>query len=554
MGRPGRFLMAEQLVTAGVRHVFGNPGTTEQQFMDVLHDYPQLQYVLALHEAVALGMADGYSRLSPVPAFVQLHITVGLGNAMGMLYNAWRTRAPMVIYAGQHPLAGGLQEPILSGDLVSMARPYTKWAVEVTRAAEIPMALRRAFKVAMDPPQGPVFLSIPADVMDEVAEASIAPLQPTYSWVPPQGEAVAKAAAILCQAQAPVIVAGDGALGAEEELTSLALLIGAPIYVAFGTRVPVSSDNPMYAGPLNVLSWNALRAQLGGADALLAVGCPLFPALSPLPASPLSPGCRIIHVDDAPDELGKTWLTEVPMLAAPKEALRVLREEVAKSITLQAGHRAQERVEALTKAKEEARRAAQETVPRSSKGQAMPPAHFAYELSQAVDRDSLLYDESVTVAGHLMRFLRLGPGQHLRAAGGGLGTGMGAPIGLKLAQPQRPVIAVVGDGAALYTIQALWTAAHYQIPVTWVIANNRSYRILKLNMLQYRGEAGKGRPFIAMDLIEPEVDFVALGQAFGVKGVRIEDPDELAPAVRQAQASREPWLLEVIIDGSVDGG
>jgi benzoylformate decarboxylase len=163
----GRYAFLEQLVADGVTHVFGNPGTTEQAFIDALQDYPQLQYILALHESVAVGIADGYARATGRPSLIQLHINPGLGNAMGMLYNAYRTQTPMVVYAGQHPQHGASQEPILFGDLVRMAEPVTKWAVHVEDPTEIPVLLRRAFKAAMEPPRGPIFLSIPTNVMDE---------------------------------------------------------------------------------------------------------------------------------------------------------------------------------------------------------------------------------------------------------------------------------------------------------------------------------------------------------------------------------------------------
>ena len=167
--------MLEQLLAEGVRYIFGNPGTTEQAFMDALQDYPQLEYILALHEGVATGIADGYARASGRPAFLQLHITPGLGNALGMLYNSYRTHTPLVVYAGQHPQKGGSQEPILAGDVVRLAEPLTKWAVEAQDAYEVPILLRRAFKLAMEPPRGPVFVSVPTNVMDEEADVVITP-------------------------------------------------------------------------------------------------------------------------------------------------------------------------------------------------------------------------------------------------------------------------------------------------------------------------------------------------------------------------------------------
>jgi benzoylformate decarboxylase len=174
------------------------------------------------------------------------------------------------------------------------------------------------------------------------------------------------------------------------------------------------------------------------------------------------------------------------------------------------------------------------------------------ELGEAMLPDTVLFDESITSGGYLMRYLRFDePGRHYRAAGGGLGPGMPNPIGIKLARPDRPVLSVVGDGSALYTIQALWTAAHHKIPVTWVIANNRSYRILKLNMLEYLGEGAAGRRFVEMDLNDPALDFSSIAGAFGVKGVRVEHPDEVGDAVREAQKANEPRLIDVVIEGDI---
>jgi len=174
------------------------------------------------------------------------------------------------------------------------------------------------------------------------------------------------------------------------------------------------------------------------------------------------------------------------------------------------------------------------------------------ELAQAMLPETVLFDESITAGGYLMRYLRFAEaGSHYRASSGGLGPGIPSPIGIKLARPDRPVLSVVGDGAALYTIQGLWTAAHHRVPVTWVIANNSSYRILKLNMLEYLGEGAAGRRFVAMDMTDPPLDFSQIAASFGVKGVRIQHPDEIGDAVREAQKAEEPRLVDVVIDGDV---
>src|ERR1041384_7721240 len=157
----GKRPLLEQLIADGTRHIFGNPGTTEQGFMDMLQEYPQIEFVLALHEGVAVSMADAYARLTRRPAFVEVHTAPGLGNALGMMHNAAIGKTPLVIYAGHSPSRVLLQEPPLSGPLDDMARPVCKWSAEVHHAHDVPRALRRAFKTANTPPQGPVFLSLP---------------------------------------------------------------------------------------------------------------------------------------------------------------------------------------------------------------------------------------------------------------------------------------------------------------------------------------------------------------------------------------------------------
>jgi benzoylformate decarboxylase len=550
----GRYAMLDQLVTEGTKYVFGNPGTTEQGFMDALQDYPQLEYVLALHEGVATGIADGYARASGKPAFLQLHIMPGLGNAMGMLYNSYRTRTPLVVYAGQHPQRGSSQEPILAGDLVRLAEPLTKWAVEAQDAHEVPLLVRRAFKVAMEPPRGPVFLSVPTNVMDEEAEVVISPSTYVDTRARPDSAAVERIATILAGARSPVIICGDGVCesGGQAELIQLAETIGARVHAAFSAELAFPSKHPLYGGLLNVVSAAGLKGQLSSADVVLAVGTPVIPLLFPIDGSPFPPAAKVMHIDLDAREIGKNWPVEVGLLADPRLAMAdlVLRLKVTLTPDQQAD--ARERATAVEtmagqvmQALDGAARARWDSVPISA-------GRMMSELADAILPDTLLFDESVTAGGYLMRYLRFDEtGRHYRAAGGGLGPGMPNPIGIKLARPDKPVLSVSGDGAALYTIQALWTAAHHMIPVTWVIANNSAYRILKLNLLEYLGEGAVGRKFMAMDMTEPAIDFPAIAASFGVRGVRVEHPDEIGDAVREAQKANEPRLVDVAIDGDV---
>lgn len=550
----GRHAMIEQLLAEGTTYVFGNPGTTEQAFMDAMQDYPDLKYILSLHEGVAIGVADGYARASGRPAFVQLHITPGLGNAMGMLYNSYRMHTPLVIYAGNHPQRGDSQEPILHGNPVRMAEPLTKWAVEAQDANEVAPLLRRAFKTAASPPRGPVFLSVPANVMDEASDSDIAASTPADSRVHADPGAIERAAEVLLEARTPIIVCGDGVAesGGQDELVQLAELIGAAVHSSFAAELPFPSEHPQYAGLLNVVAPAMLKGQLSSADVILAVGTSVFPLLFPIDESPFPQTAKVIHIDLDPWEIGKNWPVDIGLMADPRAAMADLIAAIKRSQTGEQKEAAAKRAASvestsgqLLQALEMAAQGRWDNVP-------IGTGRMMSELGEAMDEKTVLFDESITSGGYLIRYLRFpDTGRHYRATGGGLGPGMPNPIGIKLARPDRPVLSVIGDGAALYTIQALWTAAHHKVPVTWVVANNASYRILKLNMLEYLGEGAAGRQFVEMDMTEPALNFANIAASFGVKGARIEHPDEIGDALREAQASGEPRLLDIVIDGDV---
>jgi thiamine pyrophosphate-dependent acetolactate synthase large subunit-like protein len=553
----GKQAMMEQLVAEGVRYVFGNPGTTEQPFMDILQDYPQMQYVLALQEATAVGMADAYAWASDRPAFVQLHVAPGLGNAMGMLYNAYYAGTPLVVYAGQHEPRGVIQEIILAGDLVSMARPVTKWSVEVQDAADIPTVLRRAFKTAAEPPRGPVFISTPLNVMDQTAEMTIAPA--TYSrWrTRPDPHALAEAADVLAAAQSPVIVCGDGLAlsGAFDEAVHLAELVGAQVYSSFSAQLVFPTDHPLYHGLVNIIREVGLRSQLAGADVVLILGAPAFRVIYPMPESPFLADTRVIQIDTNPWELAKNWPAALSIVADPQMALRDLLQVLPSKLSEAARQAAATRLQAARQQKEQALESFEAAARSTWDAVPITAPRLMKGLADCLEPGTIVYDEAITASVHLSHYLKFNqPGTYFACPGPGLGSGLPGALGVKLARPDSPVLAVVGDGAALYTIQALWTAAHHRIPVTYVICNNQSYRILKLNMLQYLGEAMAGRKFVGMDLVDPVLDFAQIAQAFGIRGQRVERPEELGPALRSALRSGEPSLVDVVIEGGLRRG
>jgi benzoylformate decarboxylase len=551
----GKRALIEQLIADGTRYVFGNPGTTEQGFMDALQDYPQLAFILALHEGVAIGVADAYARATQKPAFVELHIAPGLGNAMGMLYDAARGHSPLVVYAGQSDTHSLDQEPLLSGDLVRMAEPLCKWSVEAKHAHDVPMLLRRAMKVAAGPPPGPVFMSLPLDVLDQTAEMRIAPTSFVASRIRPDAETLRAVASLLASAQHPSIVVGDGVAisGAQAEVGTIADLIGAPIQAGYASEMNLPAGHPLAGNPLNVVSGAAVRESLEASDVILILGTPVWRTIFPAEAGPLPDEARVIQIDMDTWELAKNQPVEFALQADPKTTLQELIPLVESAMS--DDQRAA--VRARTQAYTERRAAAEHRLRTQDDGRRdqspIAVTRLMEEIAGALPADAAIFDESVTSGGALQRYLHLQPGGYFRARGGGLGPGMPGAVGLQLAYPDRTVAGVVADGSAMYTITALWTAAHHKLPVTWVIVNNSSYRILKLNLQDYLGEAGADRRFMHTDLEDPPIRYDRLAESMGVWGRRVDRPDELAEGLREALAVPGPSLLDVVVDPAVPG-
>ena len=548
----GKHALMQQLAADGVRHIFGNPGTTEQPFIDVLQDYPEVQFMLALHEGVAVSMADAYARLTRKPAFVELHVAPGLGNGLGMIHNAKVGQSPLVIYAGQSESHALFQEPHLSGPLVDMARPLCKWAYQVEHAHDIPQALRRANKIALDPPQGPVFLGIPMDVLDEEADVQIEPT-PYTSWRSrPDREALSRAAELLLAARSPMIMAGDRVAlsGAQPELVQLAELLGAPIFENYASEFNVPAAHPLNLGQISFTGGPApLRATLADCDVLLCVGAPVFQVIFPTVERVLPPATKLIQIDLVPWELNKNVPADVAMLADPKAALAELADLVA------AGRSAAQ----AQAAKQRAAAAAQRSTARHeryweharARWDAAPiiAPRLMTEIRDALPAGALVFQEAVSNQAHVVAALQPdAPEQLMNGRGGGIGPGLPGTLGAALARPDRKVLGICSDGAAMYAITALWTAAHHHIPAAFVMLNNASYRILKLNMIEYLGKVAEDRAFVGMDLADPPLRFDLLAEAMGVPARRVERPEKLQPALREAVDHDGPFLVDVVME------
>lgn len=551
----GKRAMIEQLLADGVRHIFGNPGTTEQGFMDILQEYPQVDFVLALHEGVAVSMADAFARLTRRPAFVEVHTAPGLGNAMGMLHNAAIGKTPLVVYAGHSPGRVLVQEPHLSGPLVDIARPVCKWSAEINHAHDVPRALRRAFKTAMMPPQGPVFLSLPMDTLDGEADVEIEPT--TYASWRGRADAAAMAdvARRLLAAQRPMLMVGDSVAlaDAQPEVVALAELAGLPIFECYASEFNVPATHPQYLGNINFVTPGPVTAALQGCDCLLVVGAPLFQLIFPeAEKSPLPSRATLIQIDINPWELGKNLNPDISVLGDPKAALAELAEQIKRLRAPGQAQVAAERAAAVAERTRAARAKYDESARKGWDTTPITAPRLMHEIREALPEDALIVSEAITNQAHLSAAIpATAPGQMIRVRGGGIGPGLPSTLGAQLASPGRPVVGICSDGAAMYSITALWTAAHHKLPVTYVMLNNAAYRILKLNMVEYLGAAARTRKFVAMDLTDPDLRFDRLAEAMGVHGRRVERPEELGPALREAVAHPGPSLVDVVMESPV---
>lgn len=541
------------LAAAGVKYIFGNPGTTELPLNDALVADPRFQYILGLHEIPVMSMAEGYALASSGVGVANVHICCGLGNAMGMLYNAHCEGAPLLLTAGQQDRRLRFEEPVLSGDMIGVVRPWTKWAAEVQRVQDIPTAVRRAIQTALTPPTGPVFLALPVDVQMEACDGlDLSPPTIPDRRIRPPIDALRRAASVLSQARNPAILAGSRVTEsfASAELAAVAERLGAPVFSEQATahgRLPLPTDHPLYAEGLPLWSPDVRRC-LADFDVLLVVGMNLLRSyIYHEPARPIPEHIRLVQMDNDPWQIGKNYPVEVGLIGDLKTGLSELDEILSGIITGQRAAAARARAERCAAARQTKREALQAKIAEERERRPMTPLTLMATLAKLLPRDAVVVEEAVTTTNGTLE--RLGaltdPAGYFGHRGWALGWGLGCALGVRLAWPERPVLALLGDGAALYGIQGLWTAAHHGIAATFILCNNTQYQILK-----HCGEVMplphmKAKQYLAMDLVQPEIDFVSLARSLGVEAHRVAEPKELSERVRAALAGDKPCLFDV---------
>jgi benzoylformate decarboxylase len=507
----------------GMTTIFGNPGSTE---LPMLAEFPDdFRYVLGLQEAVAVGMADGFAQASGGPAHVNLHTAPGVGNGMGAIFNAQANHSPLVVTAGQQVRAHiTMQANLTNRDATRVVHPFVKWSFEPPRAQDVPHALARAIHTASLAPRGPAFVSLPMDDWNaDAEEASGAVIERTSEpRSGPDPDVIKTLAKRLEEASNPVLVAGPDidASGGWDDAIALAERQKLPVFASPATgggRLGFPEGHPLFQGVLPP-AIGPIAETLKGRDLILVIGSSVFPYYPYIPGPLLPEGASLVAITSDPDEAARAPMGDV-ILADPALAIRALLGEIG-----------------------EANRAEPDPLPEPGAGEESDPMTGTMvhnTLAQVFPDDGIVVLESPSSTLALRNQLRISkPGSYYFGAGGGLGFGLAAAIGVQLAQPDRPVVCVLGEGSAQYAITGFWTAAAYDVPVTFLILRNDEYSILKwfADIEEVSGAPG-------LDL--PALEVAKVAESYGVSSKSVSGREELHAALESAIGSGKPELVEV---------
>jgi benzoylformate decarboxylase len=507
----------------GIKKVFGNPGSTELPF---LADWPDdIDYVLGLQEASVIGMADGYAQATRNAGFVNLHSAAGVGNALGNIYTAHRNQTPLVISAGQQARSILPLQAFLYAERASeFPRPYVKFSVEPARAEDVPAAIARAYYVAMQPPCGPTFVSVPID--DWTHQTQPVEARRVSRELGPDASAMQALAAALAASRHPALVVGPGVdrAGAVELMVKVAEKAKASVWVSpFSARCSFPERHPQFAGFLHAspaqLS-DALRAH----DLLVVIGAPVFTFHVEGHASIFDGATTIFQITDDPTAAAVTPLGS-SIVATMKPALTMLLELLPET--------------------KRAMPAGRILLPAPSAGDPIPVEYLLHTLSSAMPDDAVLVEEAPSHRPAMQKFMPMrGQDSFYTMASGGLGYSLPAAVGMALGRPGIRTVCLIGDGSAMYSIQALWTAAQRKLPLTVVVINNAGYGAMRSfsQVMQVRNVPG---------LELPGIDFVKIAEGMGCDAVRVTRSSELAPALKRGLAHAGTSLIEVMVDSAV---
>ena len=544
MNRRARDVLIDILRDEGITHVFGNPGSTEMPLMDALVDTPDIAYVLGLQEATAVGMADGWALATGRTAFVNLHAMGGLGNAMGVLVASKASETPLVVTAGQQDTRHLMTEPWLSGDLVALAAPVTKWAKELRRGDDVGPALRRAFGLARTPPCGPVFLSLPMDILDQDVNHPTPPAsaRPRLG-ASPDAARLAERLATLDPERVVVLLGDDLPAAASAGLVAFAEAGGFPVWgTQLTSRTAFPSHHPCWTGVLKP-DFADMRAHLQSVQAIVLIGGRAFVAYPYREAEPVPEGVAMLHIADNPEAFGREHAADMALIGDISQTLSAVAGRLGELVDKS---KVGARLAARGARRREAREATRKVILAESASGPLSADAAVLAALDALPGDAIIANDSAATFGRVQDLMTTEPGRYFFARGGVLGCSMPAAVGASLAT-KGWVAAFVGDGGAMYSPQALWSAAHHRTRTIFVVFNNRRYGVLQ-NVARSLGYANaKAGRFVGMDVVDPTIDFQALAASMGVPGERADDRGAISAAIERALKREGPSLVEIPI-------
>ena len=547
----GKQAVLEMLKAEGIEYIFGNPGTSEGPLIDMLGDYPEFKYIMALQESVAMGMGESFARSTEKTSFVSLHVDSGLANGIALMLDALNTGTPMVVTSANYD-SRKINET--KTDLAELVRPVTKWAVELDLPDQIPSVLRRAFNEANSHPKGPVYVGFTANALEGIADMNIVPSGKVHDEVIPSPTGILEAAKLLSQAKNPALMVGDRVSddNAISESVDIAELLGMAVFQSRGAEVSFPTTHPQYQGMHSLRSQES-RESLKEFDVILTVGMDTLDELFYWGDVILDESQKLIHIDPIPGRVGRSEPTDVGIISNCKTGLAELISEVSKTVdqNIVKARKSQVVSDALSQ-----KEAYEESVKSKWNSTPMSPARMMYELSNAIPKNSIVVDDSISNRAAMRHYFPATERNDIRGVRGqSIGGGIGATMGTQCAFPNRPVFGVLGDGSTMMTIQGLWTAANDKIPCIFVICNNGMYRVLKTNFNVYQKEIlnepePAGDNLLYSDFVTP-FNLCTIAEGMGLHSERVTDPNEIAGAVDRALASGGPALLDIVIDGKI---
>tara|TARA_B100000579_G_scaffold150317_1_gene122054 strand:+ start:2807 stop:4444 length:1638 start_codon:yes stop_codon:yes gene_type:complete len=545
MKMTGKKALMESIKAEGITNVYGNPGTSEGPIMEEIVRHKELRYLLTLQEGVATGMAEADARVNNKASFLSLHIDSGLVNGFSLMNDAYTTGTPMVVTSATYDVRN-----LRNRDLVELAKPFTKWSTQVVLPDQVPAVMRKAFTEANTHPKGPVFVGFSSNALDGEADMEIYPSSiPVYGGL--DNEVISEISNSIEKSSYPVLVVGDRIAEdyALDEAVELAEKLGMMVFIE-GSNIPFPTDHPQMVGYHSIRS-DQQRSLLNDSDLIISAGADLFSDWFYEGDVLISKNTELIHLDSKPTTQGNRQPSKLTGLGN----LKVILKQILATINFSNIENVDKRIEEITKIKNENDLATKKSAEKNWNNDLMSPERAMFELSNSIPKDALIVNDAISHRGALMQYIKFDSSdQMVSGRGGSIGWGVGATLGAQCASPDKKVIGIIGDGSAMMTVQGYWTAANDNIPCVFIILNNQSYRILKVNIDYYRKkireevETSGDYPYMDFPMV---LNHTEIAKSMGVDAVRITDPNDINKEVTKAINSKKPRLIELMIDGNL---